>query len=106
MAAFRQRSSELSIEVEVENNVPSVFHATKFTVTQSLPVGCSLPFPALRTFIAKPEGIVCASAGGAATSGGVVITRPEFVISAVWLTAVWVQNGTTQIRLRKTACRK
>src|SRR5215475_2467649 len=106
MAAFRQRSSELSMDVEVENNEPSVFHATKLALTQSLPMGRSVPFPVFRTFIARPEDSVCASAGGAATSGGAVIARPELVRSAVWLAAFGVQYRTTDIMPTNRALRK
>src|SRR5438270_2142545 len=83
IASFRQRTSESFIVVDVENRVPSVFHAMKLTVTQSLLAGCSVPLPGLSTFIARPEGIVCASTEGAATSGGAVTTRPVLVICAV-----------------------
>src|SRR5689334_217300 len=91
MEAFRQRTSASFIVVEVENKVPSVFQATKLTVTQSFVTGCSVPLPGWSTFIARPEGITCASGGAAATSAGAVITRPVRVISADPFALTWAR---------------
>ena len=70
----------------------------------SVAVGCRSPVPGSRTFEASPEGVRCASAGGAATSAGAGIAFGLLPLGPLpWLLAAAVVLAGALLWVRRTA---